>query len=122
VAKLDFTPSKGVKNAVFWTFPTGCYLAGSLNWRTGDLILTEGDKGQGRNSALFIRHLDDLRRRLRCYRKIHVICDNASFHNGRAVRSYLAEHDDRIVIHFLPKYAPDLNPIERNACLQSKAA
>lgn len=89
------------------------YLAGSLNWRTGDLILTEGLKGEGRNSALFIRHLDDLRWRLRRYRKIHVICDNASFHNSRTVREYVAAHGHRIVIHFLPKYAPDLNPIER---------
>ena len=89
------------------------YLAGSLNWRTGNLIVTEGFKGEGRNSALFVRHLDDLRRRLRCYRKIHVICDNASFHDSRAVREYLVRHGDRIVIHFLPKYAPDLNPIER---------
>lgn len=89
------------------------YLAGSLNWRTGDLIVTEGAKGEGRNSQLFIRHLDELRTRLRCYRKIHVICDNATFHNSKAVREYLAEHGDRIVIHFLPKYSPDLNPIER---------
>jgi transposase len=89
------------------------YLAGSLNWRTGDLIVTEGDKGQGRNSALFIRHLEDVRTRLRRYRKIHMICDNANFHDSRAVRQYLAAHGDRIVIHFLPKYAPDLNPIER---------
>lgn len=89
------------------------YLAGSLNWRTGGLIVTEGFKGEGRNSQLFLRHLEDLRKRLRCYRRIHVICDNAGFHHSRSVQAYLAEHGDRIVIHFLPKYAPDLNPIER---------
>jgi putative transposase len=89
------------------------YLSGSLNWRTGDLIVTEGRKGEGRNSVLFLRHLEDLRTRLRCYRRIHVICDNAIFHDSRAVHEYLAVHGDRIVIHFLPKYAPDLNPIER---------
>lgn len=89
------------------------YLAGSLNWRTGDLIVTEGARGEGRNSALFLRHLEDLRTRLRCYRKIHVICDNAIFHDSRAVHAHLAAHGDRIAIHFLPKYAPDLNPIER---------
>lgn len=89
------------------------YLAGSLNWRTGDLIVTEGLRGEGRNSVLFLRHLEDLRTRLRRYRRIHVICDNAIFHDCRVVREYLAEHGDRIVIHFLPKYAPDLNPIER---------
>jgi transposase len=89
------------------------YLAGSLNWRTGDLIVTEGLAGEGRNSTLFVRHLDDLRTRLRCYRKIHVICDNASFHDSGPVHDYLAEHGERVVLHFLPKYAPDLNPIER---------
>jgi transposase len=89
------------------------HLAGSLNWRTGDLILTEGAQGQGRNAALFLAHLEDLRTRLRCYRKIHVICDNAVFHDCWAVREYLAKHGQRIVLHFLPKYSPDLNPIER---------
>lgn len=89
------------------------YLAGSLNWRTGNLIATEGLKGEGRNSTLFLRHLEDLRTRLRRYRKIHVICDNAIFHDCRVVHDYLAEHGDRIVLHFLPKRSPDLNPIER---------
>jgi transposase len=89
------------------------YLAGSLTWRTVLLIVTEGFQGEGRNSVLFIRHLDELRTRFRCYRKIHVICDNASSHDSRAVHDYLAEHGHRIVLHFLPKYAPDSNPIER---------
>jgi len=89
------------------------YLAGSLNWRTGELITTVGEKKAGRSSALFIRHLEDLRTRLRRYTRIHVICDNASFHKSKEVQKYLREHGDRIVIHFLPKWSPDLNPIER---------
>lgn len=86
------------------------YLAGSLNWRTGALIATEGAK---RNSELFISHLDDLRHHLRRYRRIHVICDNASFHHSKAVRNYLASEGKRIELHWLPKYAPESNPIER---------
>lgn len=89
------------------------YLAGSLNWRTGDVILTEGLPREGRNTALFLRHLDDLRRRLRRYRVIHVICDNASFHNSAPVHSCLAAWSGRIVLHFLPTHAPEANPIER---------
>ena len=46
-------------------------------------------------------------------KKIHVICDNASFHDSRAVHAYLAQHGPRFSIHFLPTFAPDLNPIER---------
>src|SRR5581483_1561233 len=41
------------------------YLSGSLNWRTGELVLTEGKPGQGRNTDLFLAHLDELRRRYR---------------------------------------------------------
>jgi transposase len=87
------------------------HLAGSLHWRTGRLILSAA--GQRRNSELFVDHLDDLRRSLRCYRVIHVVCDNASFHNSRVVRDYLARWGERIMLHFLPKYAPETNPIER---------
>jgi transposase len=89
------------------------YLAGSLNWRTGELILTEGTK---RNADLFLAHLDDLRRRYRCYRVIHVICDNGSFHRPdrcKKVKEYLEKWGHRIKLHFLPTYAPETNPIER---------
>jgi putative transposase len=87
------------------------YLAGSLHWRTGKLIVTEGPK---RDGALFTRHLDDLRHKLRRYRKIHLILDNAKFHyQSQPLYEFLGEHGDRFVFHFLPKYAPELNPIER---------
>jgi transposase len=69
--------------------------------------------GRRRNAALFVAHLEDLRLRLRGYRVVHVICDNARFHDCRAVRDYLARHGGRIVLHYLPKYAPETNPIER---------
>jgi transposase len=87
------------------------HLAGSLHWRTGRLLLSS--PGQRRNADLFIAHLEDLRRRLRCYRVIHVVCDNARFHDCQKVRDYLARCEGRIVLHFLPKYAPETNPIER---------
>jgi putative transposase len=88
-----------------------CYAAGSLHWRTGKLFLTRGAK---RDGGLFVRHLHELRQRLRGYRKIHVICDNAKFHyDCWAVWEFVARYGERVVLHFLPKYAPKLNPIER---------
>jgi len=87
------------------------YLAGSLHWRTGELFVSS--PGTQRNAELFIRHLKDLCRRLRRYRRIHVICDNAKFHDCVKVREFLARWGSRIVLHFLPKYAPQTNPIER---------
>jgi transposase len=65
------------------------YISGSIHWRTGQVFVTEAAPKQGRNAALFIRHLEDLRHRLRRYRKIHVICDNAKSHTGLEVIEYL---------------------------------
>jgi putative transposase len=89
------------------------YLSGSIHWRTGQVFITEGRPKQGRDTALFLAHLDDLRSRLRRYTKIHVICDNAKCHGSEAVAIYLHEHRERIELHFLPAYSPDCNPIER---------
>lgn len=87
------------------------HLAGSLAWRTGALFVSL--PGKHRNADLFVQHLNDLRRRLRKYRKIHVICDNAAFHKCRKVAKFLQRWSHRMAIHFLPKYAPETNPIER---------
>ena len=90
------------------------YLAGSWHWRTGELILSE--PGRRRNAELFLAHLDELRRRFRRYKVIHVICDNAVFHDParcRKVREYLKRWGRRLRLHFLPSYAPEANPIER---------
>ena len=89
------------------------YLSGSLNWRTGALILTEGLPKEGRTTALFLRPLDDLRRHLLRYQKIHVICDNARSHKSQAVQKYLKRWGHRIELHYLPTCAPETNPIER---------
>jgi putative transposase len=87
------------------------HLAGSLAWRTGTLFVSP--PAWRRNAQLFVEHLEDLRRRLRSYRKIHIICDNARFHDCRLVRDYLQRWGHRLELHYLPKYAPETNPIER---------
>lgn len=48
------------------------YLAGSMSWRTGELVVTRGTR---RNAELFVVHLEDMRHPFRRYRRIHVICD-----------------------------------------------
>jgi transposase len=87
------------------------HVAGSLHWRTGRLLASQPTTR--RNSELFLQHLDDLRQRLRRFRRIHVICDNAAFHRSRVVGDYLARWRHRLRLHFLPKYSPETNPIER---------
>jgi transposase len=90
-------------------------LAGSLHWRTRLLVGTWGGPKEGRTAAVFCRHLDDLRRAFRHYRVIHVICDNAVNHRpdkSRSVRAYLAVWAGRVEVHYLPRYAPETNPVE----------
>ena len=89
------------------------YLSGSIDWRTGRVLTTQGKPKQGRNTALFLAHLDDLRSQLGGYKKVHVICDRAKCHTSDDVAVYLWDHRDRIDIHLLPSYSPDCNPIER---------
>jgi transposase len=87
------------------------YLAGSWHRRTGRLFTTRGEQ---RDGALFVRHLHELRRKPRRYRVIHVICDNAKFHHDCwAVWEFCHRHGRRVQLHFLPKYAPELNLVER---------
>ena len=92
------------------------YLGGSIHRRTGRVILTKGLSKEGRGAALFLRHLEDLRRAFRHYKVVHVICDNAGFHKpekSKAVRKCLAEWADRVKVHYLPTYSPERNPVER---------
>lgn len=89
------------------------YISGSIHWRTGQVFLTEGKPKQGRNTELFLAHLDDLRSRLRRYKKVHVIRDRAKCHTSDEVAVYLHDYRDRIDLHLLPAYSPDCNPIER---------
>lgn len=89
------------------------HLAGSLDWRTGRLLATEGHR---RDAALFVAHLDALRRRYRRHKVIHVVCDNARFHTAKGsklVAAYLARWGHRVKLHYLPTYSPDANPVER---------
>lgn len=74
------------------------------------------------NSALLIKFLLRLVR-LAGGRKIHLILDNLRVHHSAPVKAWLAARRERIAVHHLPSYSPDLNPDERlNRSLKSKLA
>lgn len=85
------------------------YVFGGLNSRTGNLCWLITDK---KNSDGFIAWLRLLSSRYRKARRIHVVLDNYAIHKTHDVKRTLAELP-RIVLHFLPPYSPELNPIER---------
>jgi transposase len=88
-----------------------CYLAGSLHWRTGALV--GAVTGPKRDGKLVVAHLEELCRRLRRYRVIHVIWDSPRIHLCKAVEEVVGAKGGRLVLHQLPKYAPECNPVER---------
>src|SRR5271165_1600837 len=77
------------------------YLAGALHWRSGAVLAPV--LGPRRHGTLVVRHLEELCRRLRRYRKIHILWDNAKIHDCAAVKQVLARHGERLQVHAIPK-------------------
>jgi transposase len=86
------------------------HLSVSMLVGTGRLVVSEPTLR--RNSEQFVAHLADLCRRLRHWKVIHVICDNAAFHKSAVVRRWIAGRNGRVVLHYLPSRAPEENPVE----------
>jgi transposase len=62
------------------------------------------------NAELFVELLKTMMR----YRKkpVHLVLDSLPAHKKAIVREYVASTAGRLTMHFLPGYAPDLNPDE----------
>lgn len=46
-------------------------------------------------------------------RPIIVVADNASYHHGKPVKKYQADHPGEVTVANLPRYSPELNPDEQ---------
>lgn len=97
------TPGKNVKR----------YLAGAMDAQTDRLLWVGGERGERKNSGLFIALLKKLLAAYADKTVIHVILDNFAIHSSRQTQTWLAEHGQKIRLHFLPPYCPDDNRIER---------
>jgi transposase len=62
------------------------------------------------NGELFIELLKKMMHRRR--KSVHLILDSLPAHKTAIVRDYVASTEGRLMLHFLPGYAPDLNPDE----------
>src|ERR671936_1424454 len=45
-------------------------------------------------------------------RKVHLIVDGHPVHRAKLVSAFIARHGERIQLHVLPGYSPELNPVE----------
>jgi len=64
----------------------------------------------GLNAELFV----DLLRRMMCRRTkpVHLVVDGLPAHKTKQVKDYVASTNGMLTLHFLPGYAPELNPDE----------
>jgi transposase len=64
----------------------------------------------GLTGELFVELLKQLMHRRR--KPLHLVVDGLPSHKKAIVKKYVADTEGRLTLHFLPGYAPDLNPDE----------
>lgn len=89
--------------------PEHLHVFGAYNWDSGFVTYTTARQ---KNSESFIAFLEHL---LATYPHQHLVLvmDNASYHRSRTTQAALSLYEDRLLVVWLPKYSPFLNPIER---------
>lgn len=90
--------------------PLHRHVFGAYHWHTGNVAWQQGEK---KNSEAFIAFLEHLAFTVYPDQRLILVLDNASYHRSRATLAALAALEDRILVIWLPKYSPCLNPIER---------
>lgn len=80
-----------------------------MDYASGILTTQHADSA---NAAAFEAFLDQL---ITDWPTGHLILvlDNASYHKTASLRTWFAEHQDRVTVIWLPTYSPHLNLIER---------
>lgn len=86
------------------------HVFGAYNWLKDTVTWTNANT---KNSAEFIRFLEELL--VKCYPtgRVVLVIDNASYHKSAAALAALSLFEHRVLVIWLPPYCSDLNPIER---------
>jgi len=85
-------------------------IQGALDLETFQFTFVEGEKINAQTTR---QMLEKLERNNPTMTAIHVFLDNARYHHAKILQPWLENSERRVKLHFLPPYAPHLNPIER---------
>lgn len=85
----------------------GISAASAVNSKGGFWFATYSGGLNGEGFVQLLRRMMKGRRR-----PIHLVLDGLPAHKTKAVRAYVERLKGRLTLHFLPGYAPDLNPDE----------
>jgi transposase len=86
----------------------GYKVFGAIEFFSGRLVYqgTE-ERFQSHSYQAFLLHLLS-----QVSSKVILIQDGARYHTSKATREFFEQHKDRLIVHQLPSYSPDYNPIE----------
>jgi len=101
-----------IKKGEIKTLPTTnkqsrMHLIGALDIRNMHGIYREYDTVDAANMVSFLKHLEETSEAT----VLHIISDNGRANKNKLVEDYLKT--SKCVMHYLPAYSPNLNPIER---------
>jgi transposase len=89
--------------------PQYLHVFGAYNWHSGRVSYRTATHKNSDSFVTFLEHV------LEEYPRPHLILvmDNASYHHSKTTQAALSLYEDRLLVIWLPKYSPFLNPIER---------
>jgi transposase len=85
------------------------HVFGAYDWASGFVSYTTAAR---KNTDTFIAFLEHLLAEYP-HQKLILVMDNASYHRSAAAQAALSLYADQLLVLWLPKYSPFLNPIER---------
>ena len=85
-------------------------IQGAIDLETFQFTFVEAEKINARTTRQMLEKLELANPSMTA---IHVFVDNARYHHAKVLQPWLNAPDRRVKLHFLPPYAPHLNPIER---------
>jgi putative transposase len=85
------------------------HVFGAYDWATGFVTYTTAKR---KNTDSFVAFLEHVLSEY-AHQKRVLVMDNASYHRSAAAHAALSLYAERLLVVWLPKYSPYLNPIER---------
>lgn len=98
--KDQYIPTTGSKTRV--------NIAGAINLESLEVMARDYEKIRSGEFIDFLQYIES------CYpvdTNIHLFVDQGPYHTSKETKEYVK--NSRIVLHYLPAYSPNLNPIER---------
>ena len=85
-------------------------IQGALDLETFQFTFVESEKINAQTTQQMLEKLEAKNPTMTA---IHVFLDNARYHHAKILQPWLERSERQVKLHFLPPYAPHLNPIER---------